>query len=104
MPCNPRTSCEKPAIYGDDGSSGTLVEGNVVYHPNPGFAPVHGGRADLLLPAWARVAAPTADKEAASPKRTAAKSARMGLRSSVQRRMDYGRTCRMLKFRFCSET
>ena len=42
MPCNPRTSCEKPAIYGDDGSSGTLVEGNVVYHPNPGFAPVHG--------------------------------------------------------------
>ena len=26
----------------DDGTSGTLIYGNVVWHPNPGFAPVHG--------------------------------------------------------------
>lgn len=66
VPCNPRTSCEKPAICkptsnppfactpwlhsdrvlatadGDDGSSGSLIYGNVIYHPNPGFAPAHG--------------------------------------------------------------
>ena len=33
--CNAATSCNRDAIYPDNGSAGVLVESNVIYHPRP---------------------------------------------------------------------
>jgi hypothetical protein len=33
--CNSATSCNRDAIYPDNGSAGVLVESNVIYHPRP---------------------------------------------------------------------
>jgi hypothetical protein len=33
--CNAETSCNRDAVYPDNGSAGVLVEANVIYHPAP---------------------------------------------------------------------
>jgi hypothetical protein len=50
--CNAATSCNRDAVYPDNGSAGVLVEANVIYHPRPAAS-------DLTCPSCAPLGAMT---------------------------------------------
>ena len=50
--CNAATSCNRDALYPDNGSAGVLVEANVIYHPRP---PASNLPCDHCAPAGAMV-------------------------------------------------